>query len=186
MASDLAQVDLHTRAEWREWLVTHHASSPGVWLVRYRKESGKVSMAYEELVCEALCFGWIDSLVRKLDDRRYVIKVTPRRPTSRWSALNRKRWLELKTAGLLAPPGLAAAPSDASYPPKPTIPELPEYIRKAFRAVPAAWRFFRSLPASDRRNFVTWIHTAKRDATRQRRINEAIERLSSGSRLGLK
>ena len=80
-------------------------------------------MAYEDLVREALCFGWIDSLIKRLDDERYAIKVTPRKPTSKWSSINRRRWHELETAGLLAAPGLAAAPTNNTYAPRPVIPE---------------------------------------------------------------
>jgi uncharacterized protein YdeI (YjbR/CyaY-like superfamily) len=143
-------------------------------------------MSYEDLVCEALCFGWVDSLIKRVDDNRYAIKVTPRRPTSNWSDLNRKRWSRLKAAGLLAAPGLAAAPSANTYAPKPSIPELPAYIAKAFKSNPEAWRFFQTLSARNRRDFVVWIHTAKQPETRQRRIRESIERLSAGKKLGLK
>src|SRR4029453_6381914 len=113
---------------------------------------------YEDMVREALCFGWIDSLVRRLDDDRYAIKVTPRRPTSKWSDLNRKRWAELKAAGLLTPAGPAAAPTSTNYGPKPVIPELPGYIAKALKTNSKAWEFFRKLARTDRRFFVVWIH----------------------------
>jgi uncharacterized protein YdeI (YjbR/CyaY-like superfamily) len=183
---DLITLDVRERAEWRRWLAKHHASSPGVWVLRHKEHTGSSSMSYEELVREALCFGWVDSLVRRVDDDRYAIKVTPRRPTSKWSDLNRRRWGELEAAGLLAPPGLAAAPTANTYGPKPPIPELPSYIAKAFKANPDAWRFFQSLSASNRRDFVVWIHTAKRPETRERRIRESIELLSSEQKLGLK
>ena len=143
-------------------------------------------MPYEDLVCEALCFGWIDSLIRRLDDDHYAIKVTPRRPTSKWSDLNRKRWAQLKEAGLLAAPGLAAAPTANRYAHKPSIPELPAYIAKAIKADAEAWRFFRTLSARSQRNFVVWIHTAKRSETRARRIQESIALLAAGKKLGLK
>ena len=143
-------------------------------------------MPYEDLVREALCFGWIDSLIKRLDDNTYAIKVTPRKATSKWSALNRKRWKELKAAGLLAKPGLAAAPTGNTYAAKPSIPELPAYIADAFRTNPEAWRFFQTLSARNRRDFVVWIHTAKRPETRKRRISESITLLAAEMRLGLK
>jgi uncharacterized protein YdeI (YjbR/CyaY-like superfamily) len=143
-------------------------------------------MAYEDVVREALCFGWIDSLVKRLDDDRYAIKVTPRKPTSKWSNLNRKRWNELKAAGLLAAPGLAAAPTDNTYAPRPVIPELPGYVARALKANAKAWAFFRELPPRARRDFVVWIHMAKRPETRDRRIRESIRLLAAGKRLGLK
>ena len=143
-------------------------------------------MTYEHLVREALCFGWIDSLIKRLDENRYAIKVTPRQPTSKWSDLNRKRWKELQAAGLLAAPGLAAAPTANCYAARPKIPELPAYIVTAFKTNSNAWKFFRALAASQRRDFVVWIHTAKRPETRERRIRESIELLSAEKKLGLK
>src|SRR5262249_4055102 len=99
MAEPLALVDVRTREQWRCWLEEYHASSPGIWLVRHKQRSGVDSMPYEDVVCEALCFGWIDSLVKRLDDDRFAIKVTPRKPTSNWSDINRKRWKALEKAG---------------------------------------------------------------------------------------
>jgi len=143
-------------------------------------------MPYEDLVSEALCVGWIDSLVKRLDDDRYAIKVTPRKETSKWSDINRKRWKQLKKDGLLAPAGLAAAPTANTYAPRPKIPELPEYISTAFKKNPKAWQTFQALARTYRRDFVVWIHTAKRSETRKRRIRESIELLSAGKKLGLK
>jgi uncharacterized protein YdeI (YjbR/CyaY-like superfamily) len=186
MATELSTLDVRTRADWRRWLANHHASSPGIWLLRYKQHTGVESMSYEDLVCEALCFGWIDSLIKRVDDNSYAIKVTPRKPTSKWSDPNRKRWKQLKTAGLLAAPGLAAAPTANTYAPKPSIPELPAYIAKAFKANPKAWSFFQTLSARNRRDFVVWIHTAKRPATREKRMRQSIELLAHGKKLGLK
>src|SRR3982751_3718128 len=112
MTAELATVEMRSREQWRAWLGKHHASSPGIWLVRYKNHTGVKSIGYEDTVREALCFGWIDSLVKRLDDDRYALKITPRQSTSKWSDINRKRWAELKAAGLLAPAGLAAAPTD--------------------------------------------------------------------------
>jgi uncharacterized protein YdeI (YjbR/CyaY-like superfamily) len=183
---NLIQLDVRTREEWRRWLEDHHASSPGVWLVRHKQHTGVTTMSYEDVVREALCFGWIDSLVKRLDENIYLIKMTPRLPTSKWSDSNRTRWKQLRAAGLLAAPGLATAPASNQYAPKPTIPELPAYIGTAFKASPAAWKFFKTLPAGHRRDFVVWIHTAKRPETRARRIRVCTELLSTGKRLGLK
>ena len=152
----------------------------------YKAHTGTKSIPYEDAVREALCFGWIDSLVKRLDDDRYALKVTPRQPTSKWSDLNRKRWAELEAAGQLTSAGLAAAPTNNTYAPRPVIPQLPAYIAKALRANPGAWKFFRELAPTYRRNFVVWIHTAKRPETRVRRIRESISLLAAGKKLGLK
>lgn len=143
-------------------------------------------MPYEDVVREALCFGWVDSLIKRLDDDRYVIKITPRKPESKWSAINRRRWNELEAAGLLAAPGLAAAPTGNSYAAKPAIPELPAYIARAFKTDARAWQHFQTLAPTYRRTFVMWIHTARRAETRERRIRESIALLAAGKKLGLK
>jgi uncharacterized protein YdeI (YjbR/CyaY-like superfamily) len=184
--AELALLDVRTRPQWRAWLAKHHKSSRGVWLVFHKAHTGVKSLRYEDFVREALCFGWIDSLVKRLDDERFAFKVTPRKPASKWSDINRRRWTELKAAGRLTPAGLAAAPTENRYAPKPSIPELPSYIRKAIKSKPAAWAFFQKLPRRERRNFVVWIHIAKRPETRERRIRESIALLAAGRRLGLK
>ena len=186
MAPELATLDVRTQAEWRIWLAKNHASSRGVWLLRHKRHTRIDSVPSEALVREALCFGWIDSLIKRVDDDSYAIKVTPRQPTSKWSDLNRRRWKELKAAGLLAAPGLAAAPTAARYGRKPIVPELPTYVARAFRTNAKAWQFFQKLPTRERRNFVVWIHTAKRPETRERRIRESIALLAAGKKLGLK
>ena len=186
MAAELTTLHVKTRRQWRSWLKKHHASSPGVWLVFYKAHTGVSSIPYEDMIREALCFGWIDSLVKRLDDNRYALKVTARRPSSKWSGINRKRCLELKSAGQLTPAGLAAAPTKNTYAPKPAIPELPGYIGKALRANPSAWKFFRELAPTYRRDFVVWIHIAKRPDTRARRLRESISLLAAGKKLGLK
>jgi uncharacterized protein YdeI (YjbR/CyaY-like superfamily) len=186
MAVELPLVDVRTREEWRGWLEKHHAASQGIWLVRYKAHTAVTSMPYEDMVREALCFGWIDSLVKRLDADSYAIKVTPRKASSKWSDINRKRWSELSTTGLLRPAGIAAAPTKNSYAPRPVVPELPTYIAKAFKTNAEAWAFFRTLARTDRRHFVVWIHMAKGPETRERRIREAIRLLAAGKKLGLK
>ena len=154
--------------------------------MRYKEHTGVPSIPYEDLVREALCFGWIDSLVKRLDDDRYALKFTPRKPTSKWSDLNRKRWQELNAAGMLEAAGAAAAPTGNTYAPRPTIPQMPPYIAKALKANPKAWRFFQQLAPSYQRHFIVWIHIAKRPETREKRIHESIGLLVAGKKLGLK
>ena len=102
---------LHVRTlhEWRRWLTKHHASVPELWLVFYKQHTGVASIDYKDALDEALCFGWVDSLVKRLDDRRFARKFTPRRADSRWSEVNRKRYGELKAAGRLKPPSQSPA-----------------------------------------------------------------------------
>jgi uncharacterized protein YdeI (YjbR/CyaY-like superfamily) len=186
MKTELMMLEVREREGWRTWLGEHHTSSPGVWLVFYKGHTGIKSIPYEDSVCEALCFGWIDSLIKRLDDDRYARKFTPRQPTSKWSDINCKRWAELEAAGLLTPAGLAAAPTGNTYAPRPAIPQLPAYIAKALKAEPKAWGFFQELALTHQRHFVVWIHTAKRPETREKRIRESIALLAAGQKLGLK
>jgi uncharacterized protein YdeI (YjbR/CyaY-like superfamily) len=186
MTTELITLEVWNRQQWRAWLTRNHASSPGAWLTFYKDHTGMKSIPYEDSVREALCFGWIDSLVKRLDDEKYARKFTPRKPISKWSDINRKRWVELERAGLLREAGLAASPTDNKYAPPPTIPDLPTYIAKALKANPKAWRFFQNLAPSYARHFVVWIHTAKRPETREKRIRESIVLLAAGRKLGLK
>jgi uncharacterized protein YdeI (YjbR/CyaY-like superfamily) len=186
---EIAEIDVRTRAAWRRWLEKHHASSPGVWLVFHKEHTGVRSVAYDDSVREALCFGWIDSLVKRLDEDRYARKFTPRKPGSVWSESNRRRWAELEAEGALAPAGAAASPKGA---PSATPPELPEAtglspdIERAFRRNRKAWTFFGTLSAREQRRFVGWIHLARRSDTRERRTREAVRLLAKGEKLGLK
>jgi uncharacterized protein YdeI (YjbR/CyaY-like superfamily) len=182
----LETVDIRTRKQWRAWLRKNHKSSRGVWVMCHKEHTGVPSISAEDLVREALCFGWIDSLVKRLDDDRYARKITPRKPTSNWSDLNRRRWAELDAAGLLDAAGKAASPTGTRSARKPVIPELPAYIANAFKTNPKAWAYFQTLPSRERRNFVVWIHVAKREETRERRMREAIRLLARGEKLGLK
>jgi len=111
-------IHLTTRAEWRAWLEQHHARPEGVWLISSKKATGKPRVAYEEAVEEALCFGWIDSIQRTLDDERAMLWFAPRKPRTGWSKLNKQRIERLTAAGLMAPAGLAkieAARQDGSW-----------------------------------------------------------------------
>jgi uncharacterized protein YdeI (YjbR/CyaY-like superfamily) len=105
---DYEQLHVETRAEWRAWLAANHANAPGVWLVSWKRATGKPAVGYDTAVEEALCFGWIDSLAKTVDDERSRQLFTPRRPASRWSQSNRDRVERLLAAGLIEPAGLAA------------------------------------------------------------------------------
>lgn len=181
----LPTLEFHTRQNWRAWLDAHHATSHGAWVVFLKGPAPAAALGYDEAVREALCFGWVDSLVKRIDEHRYARKFTPRKPGSAWSDGNRQRWAELDAAGLLAPAGREAAPTDKrSLPPQ--IPEMDDDLAAALREHQAARRAFDALPPSHRRRYVTWIHNAKRPETRAKRILEAIGLLARGKPLGLK
>jgi uncharacterized protein YdeI (YjbR/CyaY-like superfamily) len=181
---------LDTPDEWHDWLETHAASAQEIWLVFHKKHTGIASIAYQDALDEALCFGWVDSLVKRIDDRQYALKFTRRRADSRWSPANRKRYAELEAAGRLRPPGVERPPTDhgsAPRPPRRALPaRLPKYIQAALDSHPNARRHYEALSIEQRRRYVAWIESAKREETKLRRVNEAIRLLASGQQLGLK
>jgi uncharacterized protein YdeI (YjbR/CyaY-like superfamily) len=181
---------VRTIDEWRAWLDEHQASESEIWLVFYKRHAGVASIEYKHALDEALCRGWVDSLVKRLDDRRYARKFTPRKADSRWSAVNRKRYAELEASGRLKPSGIRRPPTDRGYGPRPArllLPsELPRYMQAALKKRPRAWRCFQTLAPSQRRRYYAWIESAKREQTRLRRLKEAIGLLERGEPLGLK
>lgn len=180
-------LDVVTRREWRSWLQEHHASVREIWLVFHKRHTGKPCISYDDAVEEALCFGWIDSLVKRIDDARYARKFTPRKPDSRWSTMNRRRYEDLKASGLLAPPGLERPPTERSGDaPRPSWSVLPPEIERRLKANARAWAHFQRLTPSRRRAYIGWIMSAKRPATRERRIEEATTLFAAGKELGLK
>lgn len=187
-AKRVKTLDVRTRGRWRAWLEEHHRGEKEVWLVFHKLHTGKASIEYEDAVEEALCFGWIDSLIRRLDDDRYARKFTPRTPGSRWSAINRRRYAAAQAKGLLTDAGRALAPSNriAIAPAKQSWTALPKYIERGFKAEPRAWQQFQQLAPSYRRAYVGWIDSAKREETKAKRLREAIDLLAAGRKLGLK
>jgi uncharacterized protein YdeI (YjbR/CyaY-like superfamily) len=188
----MKQVYVKTRNEWRSWLKRNQATNTGIWLVFYKKEAGKPTLEYDEAVEEALCFGWIDSIIKKLDDERYVRKFTPRKPDSRWSESNRRRVKKLMRQKLMAEPGIALVKiakksglwEDSG---RPRISfEIPNEFKRALAKNKKAKMFFERLAPSHRKHFIGWISTAKRKETRDRRISESIALLERGRKLGLK
>lgn len=107
MSDAYQQVEVTSAVELRKWLEANHARSPGIWLVSYKKAAGERYLAYEDIVCEALCWGWIDSKGRSLDELRSQLLLTPRKPASKWSRPNKIRVVELEASGRMAPPGRA-------------------------------------------------------------------------------
>ena len=179
MESDRAPQSVHplTRAEWRAWLEQHHADTTGIWLITYKKATGKPRVAYEEAVEEALCFGWIDSKGNKLDEERSMLWFAPRRPGSGWSKPNKERVERLLAAGLMAPAGLAkiaAAKEDGSWAALDAVEALdvPPDLEAALAASPAAQQHWDAFPRSAKRGILEWIANAKRAETRARRIEE--------------
>lgn len=187
MTGALKTLDVRSRTQWRKWLAKHHGSESVIWLVFRKRHTGENGLSYDAAVEEALCFGWIDSIVRRLDDDRYARKFTPRKPDSRWSTINRRRYADLKARGLLAAPGLARPPTARSGDaPRPSLSAIPPYIKQQLQANPRAWKRFERLPPSQRRACLGWVDSAKRQETKERRLRELIGLLAAGKHLGLK
>ncbi|MDO8793046.1 MAG: YdeI/OmpD-associated family protein [Vicinamibacterales bacterium] len=177
-------------SEWRKWLSKHHASESEVWLVFFKQHTGETAIAYSDALDEALCFGWIDSLVKRLDDDRFARKFTPRKADSRWSEINRKRYAALKANGRIQPAGLKRPPTNRGYDPPPARRELPatlpDHIQQGLKQHPSARKVFDGLSPVHRRRYVAWVDSAKREETKARRLAEAIRLLTAGQPLGLK
>jgi uncharacterized protein YdeI (YjbR/CyaY-like superfamily) len=172
-----------TRKEWRQWLAKNHTSSPGIWLIYFKKESGKPRVTYDESVEEALCFGWIDSLPRKLDEERSMLKFTPRKPKSVWSQLNKTRVEKLILANLMTPAGLAAietakkngswdilTSSDTAA----VTNTIPADLEKCFNKNKKARENFLNFSVSIRKQFLSWIDSARKPATRSARLQQTV------------
>ena len=175
-----------TREEWRAWLQEHHETETEVWLVYPKKHTGEPRVPYDDAVEEALCFGWIDSIARKLDADRFAQKFTPRKDTGNWSAPNLKRMERLIAGGRMTPAGLAKFAPVAPAPRYQSDSALPPFVEEALKGNETAYQYFQSLPPSHRRNYVRWITEAKKEETRQRRLQEALRMLEQNQKLGLK
>jgi uncharacterized protein YdeI (YjbR/CyaY-like superfamily) len=183
-----------TAAAWRAWLERNHDRGKELWLVYYKKGTGKKSVTYEEALNEALCFGWIDSTVNKLDHERYRQKWTPRNIDSIWSSSNKARVKKLMAGGRMAAPGLAkieAAKRNGSWNKLNDIDrigrtaEIPDDLRAALATDPVANEKWERLAPSHKKLWAWWILSAKKPETRTRRIGETLKRVAAGRRPGM-
>lgn len=175
----LDKIEAIDRATWRNWLIQNHQSSIGVWLIYYKVKSGKPSVSYSEAVKEALCFGWIDSKTKSLDDDRYMQIFTPRKPKSVWSKLNKQYIEELIAEGLMTPAGLQkieAAKQDGSWTLLDAIEALivPPDLAEALEKNAIAKQNFDAFSNSTKKVILYWIDSAKRAETRQNRIEKTL------------
>jgi uncharacterized protein YdeI (YjbR/CyaY-like superfamily) len=188
----IRQLYVADREQWRNWLSKNHAAKTGIWLVFYNKQASTPTIAYEAAIEEALCFGWIDGIVKKIDDARYTRKFTPRREDSGWSALNKKRAARMIRQGRMTEVGLAkinAAKKSGLWDkdPRPAISfDVPPEFAKALARNKKAKENFDKLAPTYRRHYIAWIAIAKMPETKKRRIDESIALLERGQKLGLK
>jgi len=171
--------------DFRTWLGANHDEATELWVAYYKKGVPKTSMTYAESVEEALCFGWIDGLTRRIDDEVYTIRFTPRRRTSNWSAINIAKVAELTAAGRMHPAGLRAFEErdrrkDASYSYERPVQELPLDMLDRLEADEAAWAYWQSRTPSYRRQATYWVVSAKRPETRERRFAAMLTDAAAG------
>jgi uncharacterized protein YdeI (YjbR/CyaY-like superfamily) len=176
------------RETWRHWLEQHHADETEVWLVYYKKNTGQPCVPYDDSVEEALCFGWVDSLIQKIDDERYARKFTPRRIGSAWSDTNKRRVAKVIAEGRMTTAGLAKIDYPLGAPPSPPVKMeliIPDWLKTGLQSSPLAWENFSKMPSSHQKRYVMWLSDAKKEETRQKRIREAIALLEHKKRLGI-
>jgi uncharacterized protein YdeI (YjbR/CyaY-like superfamily) len=177
-----------TSAGFRKWLARNHGSAREIWLGVYKKTTGKQTITYLEALDEALCYGWIDSIQRGVDQESYAIRFTPRKPGSLWSAFNQKRIAQLKKEKRMAKPGLAAfrardAKADAQLAYQRANCELGLELEKRFRKERKAWEFFQAQPPGYRRIATWWVVSAKLEPTRLRRLATLMKDSEAGRRI---
>jgi len=177
-----------TPSAFRKWLEAHHASAKELWVGFYKKGSGKPSIDWPESVDEALCFGWIDGIRKSIDADSYMIRFTPRKPTSVWSAVNIKNVENLIKEKRMHPAGLkafAARKENRSgiYSYEQRGPELVEPYLGMLKRNKAAWKFFQAQPPSYRKVMNWWVVSAKQEATRVKRLDKLIEESAQGRRM---
>jgi uncharacterized protein YdeI (YjbR/CyaY-like superfamily) len=174
---EFARVEVTSRDAWRAWLAAHHGQAESIWLVRHKKAMGATYLPYDAVVEEAICFGWVDSLPRKLDETRSMLLLSPRQPGSAWSKVNKDRVERLIAAGRMAAPGLRAverAMADGSWSALDAVETLrvPADLAAALAGLAGAAARFAAFPKSSRRGILEWIAIAKRPETRSRRVAE--------------
>jgi len=186
--------ELHmvSRDDWRAWLEKNHSTKREVWLVFYKKHTEKPSIPYDDAVEEALCFGWIDSIVKRIDDVKFARKFTPRKPDSKWSESNKKRANKMIEHGKMTEAGLVLinqAKDRGQWLKSQQLKKdfaVPQYVEHALQSNDKALSNFRKLARSYKRQYVGWVDSAKKEETRRRRLAEIIRILEKNEKLGLK
>ncbi len=187
MSDSYPQVQVEAREQWRDWLARNHATSPGIWLLTWKKSSGHPYLAYDDIVEEALAFGWVDSQPKTVNSEMSARLLTPRKPGSNWSRLNKERVERLTAAGLMHPAGIAAVAAAqangrwTALDETETLAEPPD-LAAALDGNPAARRQWDAFPRSARRAILEWIGNARTDTTRHARIDRTVSDAARGIR----
>lgn len=172
------------REQWRSWLVRNHSSKKEAWLLLYKKRTGKPGLSLDEAVEEAICYGWIDSILRRVDDEKHMLRFSPRKKNSKWAVSNLERAQNMIRQGKMTESGLRLLPmtndktDPKRYPPEVEEVTIPEDLDRALQGSPPAHDAFKSLAKSHRRGYIHWITEAKRPETRKKRIRKIVEFLT--------
>lgn len=172
--------------DWRTWLEQNHDREQEVWLVYRKAGHGRANIDYESSVEEALCFGWIDSIIQKIDEEKYARKFTPRRMESKWSEANQRRVLKVIREGRMTEAGMAKVRFDVNQvntsnpKPNPIPVQMPEKLEKALKSRPGLWEAFQNVSPSYRRNYILWLVDAKKPETFERRLQIMTEEVLAG------
>ena len=169
------------RSEFRKWLSENYDSSSELWLIFYKKHTGKNTIQYEEAVEEALCYGWIDGTLKRIDDQKHIVRFSPRRKGSVWSVANINRVNRLIKQRKMTKAGLEKfeeLDESRREPAGTTELEIPEFVVKGLKKNKRVWKIFNEMAPSHRKQYVWWITEAKKEETKQRRLKKAIEMIS--------
>lgn len=187
MKEDILTFYPKTKQEWRQWLIDHHQSEEAVWLLSYKKKTGKPCVAWSDVVDEALCFGWIDGMRKSVDEQSFVQFVCKRKPKSGWSKINKEKIERLIADGLMTEAGfksIEVAKQNGSWKLLDEVEELtvPQELAKAFEANPKADAFFNTLSKSVKKMMLHWVVSAKRPETKLNRVTEIVENALEGKK----
>lgn len=188
MASEPKQVTIYALEQWRNWLAKNHEKESKVFMVSYKKHTGKPSISHKEAMYEAICFGWIDTIIKRLDDDRFARGFAKRTDKSRWSSATLGYAKELITQGKMTPAGMKRYKEGLK---KPVIdhglgknPPVPKDLEVALKKFPKAKAYFNSLAPSYKRVYIIMIERVKLPETRKKRIKDTVARCKAGKRWG--
>lgn len=174
-------------SEWRAWLRKHHKTEQRAFLVYYKKATGKPSVTYREALMEAICFGWIDTTVKRIDDERYGTNFVKRKPSANWSTNTLGYAEEMIRQKKMSKQGLEAYERGKLKKPLDPLPKdakPPDYMVAALKTNPKAWQFFSEMAQSSKLIYISWVMSAKRPETRERRLKELVERCAQNKKWG--
>jgi uncharacterized protein YdeI (YjbR/CyaY-like superfamily) len=179
------------RNEWRTWLDKNHSTKDGLWLIHYKKKSNKKGVSHPDAVEEALCFGWIDSKLKKIDEERFILRYTPRKGRSLWSKINKETAEKMILLGKMTEAGLEKINLakkqglwDSAYTSK-KKERLQADLKKALLSNEIAWKNFNNFANSYRNMYIGWVKNAKTDLTRKKRIKEVVKRSIENKKPGV-